>query len=410
MKIGLVGTLFVLLAGSCDGAGSTSRPIIGILTVPTFKQCEDEPAPTGAALGPLSNEFDCYIPAGYVKLVESGGARAALLPCRVNDRFHEILKSVNGFLISGMFTDYQCRSSPAGALTEYGTAGRAVIEHVQAEHLPLFAECKGFNMLLFIISGEAHWTDIIRDDIDSTDQAAPIHWNTKAGFVPSSTQVYKAAAKLNAASLLTTGENLMNRHPYGILPGNYTRLANITRVFGDYVATTIDKKGVEYVSVVEALRTPIIGAATHPEKILFQWTLGLETPHTADAVRLNMLWGEWLVDKARQNARAFASAAQEQASLVYNQTTNQLFDSTGIIGGNFMQLYFTERSSSAASTTPAPACISAAVPSGHLAVGVGVGLAVGLPLAAGVALLVRGYSRNSKHAAVSGGAADYREM
>lgn len=153
-------------------AGSNNRPIIGILTVPTFQQCTDEPAATGAALGPLSDHYDCYVPAAYVKLVEAAGARVALLPCRVNDHFQRIMRSVNGFLLTGMFTDYQCRSAgSARELTPYGEAGRAVIQHVQAsQNIPLFAECKGFNMLMFLISGMELWTDLIRDDIASLDQ------------------------------------------------------------------------------------------------------------------------------------------------------------------------------------------------------------------------------------------------
>jgi hypothetical protein len=112
-------------------------------------------------------------------------------------------------------------------------------------------------------------------------QAAPIRWNPRQGLAATQgTQVYRAAAKLNAVQLLTSGKNLMNRHPYGVLPGNYSRCGALTRAFGPYVATTTDKNGVEYVSIVESTSPPIIGAATHPEKVLFQWTPDLETPHS----------------------------------------------------------------------------------------------------------------------------------
>ena len=154
--------------------------------------------------------------------------------------------------------------------------------------------------------------------------------------------MYRAASKLGAEQLLTNGKNLMNRHPYGVLPGNYSRCGRLTQVFGPYVATTIDKNGVEYVSIVESITPPIIGAATHPEKVLFQWTSGLETPHSASAVRLNQLWGMWLVEAAQQNNASFADRALERTALVYDQTTHALWDSRAILDGNFMQLYFTE--------------------------------------------------------------------
>ena len=260
--------LAVLLVASVEV--HATAPVIGVLTVPTFQQCPHEPADTGAEhLGTLALDYDCYVPLSYVKMVEAAGARVVLLPCRVNDlnrdRFLSLLASVNGFLISGMFSDYQCRNAPPtkpSTLTPYGSAGRTVIEHVLASKgdVPLFAECKGFNMLVFVVSGAQRWTDILRDDIDSTNQAAPIVFNRRKDFSMEKTAVYQSAADLNAAHLLTEGKHLMNRHPYGILPDNYTRIGGrLDEIFGDYVATTIDKRGVEYVSVIESKQGNVLG-------------------------------------------------------------------------------------------------------------------------------------------------------
>ena len=136
-------TFALLVAGSNEAAPvSTNRPIIGILTVPTQQQCVDEPEVTGAGLGPLNSDYHCFVPMGYVKLIEMGQARAVLLPCRVNDRFRALVKSVNGFLFTGMFTDYQCKTGAQPyELTGYGEAGKHIIDHVFEEnrrgvHLP----------------------------------------------------------------------------------------------------------------------------------------------------------------------------------------------------------------------------------------------------------------------------------
>ena len=387
--------LALLLVSSLEVHASTAAtaaaPLIGVLTVPTFKQCPQEPAATGADLGSLAEDYDCYVPLSYVKMVEAAGAQAALLPCRVNDRFRALLASVNGFLISGMYSDYQCRNAPRtepSTLTPYGEAGRAVIEHVLARSdVPLFAECKGFNMLVFVVSGAGRWTDILRDDIDSTNQAAPIVFNRGKDFSKESTAVYQAAADLNAAALLTEGKHLMNRHPYGILPDNYTRIGGrLAEIFGEYVATTFDKQGVEYVSVVESKDGNVLGAATHPEKVLFQFTPGLETPHDADSVKLNYLWGRWLVDKARRNSRSFdQDPSLKASSLTYNQTTHRTCDATRLVGGNFMQFIFTEKKrgggssgngSSSTGSSPSPPGRGSVTLEGMKA-GVVVGIAVG---------------------------------
>ena len=382
--------LAVLLVASVEV--HATAPVIGVLTVPTFQQCPQEPADTGAEhLGTLALDYDCYVPLSYVKMVQAAGAQVVLLPCRVNDRFRALLASVNGFLISGMYSDYQCRNSPRtepSTLTPYGEAGRAVIEHVLARSdVPLFAECKGFNMLMFVVSGAGRWTDILRDDIDSTNQAAPIVFNRGKDFSKESTAVYQAAADLNAARLLTEGKHLMNRHPYGILPDNYTRIGGrLAEIFGEYVATTFDKQGVEYVSVVESKDGNVVGAATHPEKVLFQFTPGLETPHDVDSVKLNYLWGRWLVEKARRNSRSFdQDPSLKASSLTYNQTTHRTCDATRLVGGNFMQFIFTEKKkgggssgggSSSTGSSPSPPGRGSVTLEGMKA-GVVVGIAVG---------------------------------
>jgi gamma-glutamyl hydrolase len=329
------------------GAADTLQPTIGILTVPTQKQCVDEPQATGSFLGPLSADYQCFIPSGYVKLVGMGQARAVLLPCRVGERFDQLMRSVNGFLFTGMYTDYQCRHAAPGVLTAYGEAGRRVIEHVINEnrrgvHLPLHAECKGFNMLAFVISGVDKWTSLIRDDIASLDEPAPIAWNPAIDPAAAS-RVYRAARAYNASELLTRGKNLMNRHPYGLLPGNFSRNRNLTEFFGPFLATTTDLRGVDYVSLAEAAAFPIVGVATHPEKVLFEWRADIVYPRGPDAVRANIFWGPMLANEARRNDRTFEDLALEASSLAFNTTANPLYDSAHLMGGEFRQLYFTVR-------------------------------------------------------------------
>ncbi len=120
------------------------RPIIGVLTVPTYKTWSGDPAPTRPSLGPDGDAFNCYIPAGYVKMIEAGGARAALIPCDGDwDEFTQIVESLNGFLFSGMYTDY-VTGKPDCAKTTYGLRGEYIINHVFDQNaagiwLPLFA-------------------------------------------------------------------------------------------------------------------------------------------------------------------------------------------------------------------------------------------------------------------------------
>lgn len=208
----LVLLLLALVEAESNVGGNNSRPVVGILTVPTQRQCVDEPAAAGSeALGPPAADFMCYIPAGYVKLVEMGAARVVLLPCYAGDKLRSQMSQVNGFVWGGMYTDFQCKDASPYALTQYGKAAKMIYDYVVEQnrlgvHLPLFSECKGFNMLTFFVANVPHWTDIILDNISSVDQPAPISWNLLSDYTKSA--IYKSAQWLGAVELLTNGPNV----------------------------------------------------------------------------------------------------------------------------------------------------------------------------------------------------------
>jgi gamma-glutamyl hydrolase len=270
-------------------------------------------------------------------------ARAVLLPCSGPwENFTSAVASVNGFYFTGMFTDYQMDN---GTLTGYGVRGQYIINHVYEQNkagvwLPLFTVCKGFNMLMFFLSGVPHWRDLIRDDIRSSDQPAPIYFNSNKNF--KSTTFYKTAASTNSSGLLTINANLYNRHNYGILPNNYSSNENLTNLFGAYIATTIDEAGVEFVSVVESLNYPIYGAATHPEKVIYEWRTNIKAPHTDDSLQANLWFSKLAVNDARRNSRAFASKSEESSYLSY---FNQIGETGSYAGGEFRECYFTVKKS-----------------------------------------------------------------
>ncbi len=134
--------------------------------------------------------------------------------------------------------------------------------------------------------------DIIVDTIDALDYAAPIVWNPD--FNVSSTKIYQAAAATNSAHLFTSGPNLYNRHPYGILPSAYRSSAELMATFGPFVATTVDVQGVEFVSFIESPQFPIYGAATHPEKVMWEWRSNVNNPKTSEAMHANIVWARLL--------------------------------------------------------------------------------------------------------------------
>ncbi len=64
--------------------------------------CPNSPG-TLAQATTLPFPADCFVPEGYVKLLESGGSRVVPLPCTGPwDDFTALVASVNGFLFTGM--------------------------------------------------------------------------------------------------------------------------------------------------------------------------------------------------------------------------------------------------------------------------------------------------------------------
>jgi hypothetical protein len=56
------------IAGVSVGEAAT-WPVIGILSVPTHYQWDGEPGSASPQLGSYGEDYRCYVPAGYVKMV-----------------------------------------------------------------------------------------------------------------------------------------------------------------------------------------------------------------------------------------------------------------------------------------------------------------------------------------------------
>ena len=118
---------------------ATDSPIIGILTLPcdvTPKNCEDD------------KKASTYLPASYVKWLESGGAR--VVPILADDSFENVeslIQEVNGVLITGGSADFNSKSIWWNQLNNILDALRRFVDdHLSPfEAVPLWATCLGFE-------------------------------------------------------------------------------------------------------------------------------------------------------------------------------------------------------------------------------------------------------------------------
>ena len=139
----------------------------------------------------------------------------------------------------------------------------------------------------------------------------------------------------------------LNNHHQGVTPHDFHANPQLPRAF-EVLATNLDRKGREFVSVVEGKGgLPVWATQWHPEKNIFEQTRDLPDAgwwpyeaiaHTRAAVAVTQYLANFFVDQVRAAAiaapqRRYGSAQAEWEALVYKQTT------TTSLAPNFAQIY-----------------------------------------------------------------------
>jgi gamma-glutamyl hydrolase len=94
----------------------------------------------------------------------------------------------------------------------------------------------------------------------------------------------------------------------------------------------VDKQGVEYIAVIEALDFPIYGVQFHPEKNPYELgqypdgRMWKSIDHSYNAIMTSQAFAHFFVEEARKNGHRFSSPKEEAAALLYNYpTSNQSY-------------------------------------------------------------------------------------
>ncbi|KIZ06309.1 gamma-glutamyl hydrolase [Monoraphidium neglectum] len=270
-----------------------TEPIIGILTQP----CTECPGRS-------------YIGASYVKWVEAAGGRVAPIRFYASDaELHRLFKSVNGLVFAGGLT-WLWLDSP------YVIAARKLFNWaVQANEagnpFPIHGTCLG-HQLLHILAANVSRNDLLVET-DAVTQPSTLIFTAAANTsrtlkdLPSDLVAKLQDDKLNIA---------MQNHEYGIPPHHYQRWPLLGEWF-NVLTTSKDRKGLEYISTVEAKKYPFTGTQWHPEKPTSEFGM-IEVPHTLDAVRVGQHFANRFVDTARYSSHKPSSPEQELAVLIYS--------------------------------------------------------------------------------------------
>lgn len=281
------------------------RPIIGIVSESVYRSAKS------------------YIAASYVKYLESAGARVVpILNNSTEAEVQHLFRSINGVLFPGGGVSLTHSQYKEVGVMLYKLATEA---NDRGDYFPLWGTCLGFQLLSVIQADN----DSILSHVDAENYPIPL-------------TLTQDAQKSRLFSLFTPeamqwigSENItMNNHQWSVTTETFSSTPRLNEFF-TVLSTNKDRKGVEFVSTMEAKKYPLYAVQWHPEKNNFEWTTKEDIPHSGHAVAISQLTADFLVQEARKSTHKFASEEEEDHSLIYNYTPT-------FTGGNssFEQKYY----------------------------------------------------------------------
>ncbi|XP_059183046.1 gamma-glutamyl hydrolase [Centropristis striata] len=281
------------------------RPVIGVLAQEAY-----DPKPNQTA----------FIPASYVKFLESGGAR--VVPVMINQTLEEyktLFSSINGVLYPGGRSSIIASAYQRSAKIFYELALEA---NKRGDYFPVWGTCLGFEQLMHLTSGKT-----VLSFTNTSGVTLPLDFTNEA----KDSRMFKgfpAELMQDLASEPLTE----NSHRWSLAVVTHNTNEELKK-FYKVLSTNTDGK-TEFVSTVEAYDYPIYGTQWHPEKNAFEWTRPY-IPHSPSAVKTTFYMADFFVNEARKNFHRFKSEKEESKALIYNYNPVK----TGLETA-FEQIYF----------------------------------------------------------------------
>lgn len=266
------------------------RPIIGVLS--------QELPPTRDHILPGAS----YIAVGYVKWIESAGARVVPIIINSNQNYTKIFHSINGLVIPGGATSPQH--------SEFARVARLFLEMAKVaaeagDEFPVWGECLGFELMVFNTVVQRP----VFNRCDTFDAALPLileDWKESRMF---------GQADPGTLDVMQTKNISPHFHRWCLLKDDFHRLK-----LGEYwrpTASNIDRNGLEHYTALEARDYPFYALMFHPEKVSFEWTKKFESiPRSREAKMIARYFGDFLIELAMKNKHRFNSRSEEEFYLI----------------------------------------------------------------------------------------------
>jgi len=226
-----------------------------------------------------------------------------------NSELDHLFQSLNGFFFPGGGAAF-----PASAQYIYDKVVKA---NDNGDFTPLWGTCMGFQWLLMSQSRDSNILDPKSGQFDSYNISMNLDFTSAA----KTSRIFSTASQ-EIMNVLATENVTMNNHHYGIYTDHF-KSTNSLNSFFNLLSTNQDRKGVEFVSTIEAYKYPIYGTQWHPEKNPFEWSKVNGAPyeainHSPNAVAVAQFTANFFVQEVRKNNHKFADPKEEEEVLIYN--------------------------------------------------------------------------------------------
>ncbi|XP_074649016.1 gamma-glutamyl hydrolase-like isoform X3 [Tubulanus polymorphus] len=290
----------ILSLGYClnSAVALNLRPIIGVAAQETDK----------------SNwkHGDSYIPASYVKYLQMAGAN--VVPIKINqpmEYYEKLFSYLNGILYPGGAVDI--------VNSGYARIGQiffklAVQARKKGDYFPMWGTCLGFELFTALAVGKN-----VLKAAHASNYAIPL--NISKGATTESRMFSHLPS--DVLRILQKEAVTANFHHWALLPETYKQYPQLHDFFR-VLSTNYDRKGVEFISTMEAISYPFYGTQWHPEKNVYDWNGKHTSPHTPNAIRIAQYFADFFVNEARKSNHTFPSPEVEAMYRIDN--LNPIFD------------------------------------------------------------------------------------
>jgi len=283
----------------------TSRPIWGVLTQPTDSE---------ERLESFEQRYREYVPASFVRWLESGGARVIPIHYDTDEQeLRHLFESINGVLFTGgEITDI--------SNTPYGHTAKLLFRWAKeandaGDHFPMYGTCQGFQLMCQLAANDFTLKQRVKGCVGVSK---PLEFTSKAkssrlfGSLPD--HVYRTLGETPC------GEHM---HNYCITPETFKEQPALGEMF-EVLATNEDAEGKVFVTSMEGKKYPFWAGQFHPERNGWEWTEEEEIDHSPEAIVAMHHIAAFLVKESRKSGHTFADKSEEGKRLIYNNPPHLL--------------------------------------------------------------------------------------